>query len=149
MRPVSRSFAAMEKMRIDKWVWSVRLYKSRTIAADACKSGKIRLNGMVAKPSAMLGEGDKLEIKKNGFNLEFKVKKLLKSRVGAPIAVECYENTTPEEELNKYKDWFVGKAVPEMRDRGAGRPTKKERRDIDDFKVGDSEWDWWEEEEIN
>ncbi|MCB0646012.1 MAG: RNA-binding S4 domain-containing protein [Saprospiraceae bacterium] len=137
----------MEKMRIDKWVWAVRIYKSRTIAADACKSGKIRLNGNVAKPSALVAENDKIEVKKNGFNLEFKVIKLLKSRVGAAIAVECYENITPQEEMNKYKNWFMGKAQPELRERGTGRPTKKERREIDDFKDSDNPFDWWDEEE--
>ena len=134
-------------MRIDKWVWAVRIYKSRTIAADACKSGKIRLNGNVAKPSALVTESDKIEVKKNGFNLEFKVIRLLKSRVGAAIAVECYENITPEEEMNKYKNWFMGKAQPELRDRGTGRPTKKERREIDDFKESDHPFDWWDEAE--
>lgn len=137
----------MEKMRIDKWVWSVRIYKSRTIAADACKSGKIKLNGANAKPAALVTIGDKLEIKKNGFVLQFLVKSLLKSRVGAALAVDCYENITPAEEMNKYKDWFVGKSSPEMRERGAGRPTKKERREIDDFKDEDGAFDWWVDEE--
>ena len=138
----------MEKMRIDKWVWAVRLYKSRTIASDACKTGKVKLNGVNAKPATLVGEGDKIELKKNGFGLTFEVKKLLKSRVGAAIAVECYINTTPEEELNKYKNWFVGKTGAEMREKGAGRPTKKERREIDEFKDGDFNFDWYDEEPI-
>lgn len=73
-------------------------------------------------------------VKKGGHNLEFLVKTLIEKRVGAAIAVECYENLTPEEEMNKYKDWFVGKAGAEHRDQGVGRPTKRERREIDDFK---------------
>lgn len=136
----------IEKMRIDKWIWSVRLYKSRTIAADACKTGKVKLNGNNAKPAAMVVEGDKIELKKNGFSLTFDVKKLLKSRVGAAIAVECYENTTPLEELNKYKNWFIGKTGSELRERGAGRPTKKERREIDEFKDESFDFDWFDEE---
>ena len=137
----------MDKMRIDKWVWAVRLYKSRTIAAEACKTGKVKLNGTNAKPSALVQINDNIELKKNGFALTFKVISLLKSRVGAAIAVGCYENTTPAVELNKYKNWFLGKSGAEMRERGAGRPTKKERREIDDFKV-DFDNDWFEEEEI-
>ena len=86
------------------------------------------------KPSAQISIGDKLHVKKNGFNFEFCVKKLIQKRVGAPIAVECYDNITPEEELLKYENWYIGKARPEWRDKGAGRPTKKERRTIDEFK---------------
>ena len=80
--------------------------------------------------------GDTVHVKKEGFNMTFKVLKLLGKRVGAPIAVTCYENLTPEEEMNKFKDWFVGKAQPERRDKGAGRPTKRERRELDEFKDG-------------
>ena len=122
------------KVRVDKWLWSVRIFKSRTQATDACKSGKVKIAGEALKPSYLIEEGALLEVRKEGFNLQFKVIKLLEKRVGAPIAVTCYENLTPEEELNKYKDWFVGKAAPERREKGAGRPTKRDRRDIDRFK---------------
>ena len=73
-------------------------------------------------------------VKKGGFNLEFLVKKLIEKRVGAALAQECYDNLTPQEELDKYKDWFIGKAGSEQRERGAGRPTKRERREIDEYK---------------
>lgn len=124
----------MEKVRIDKWLWSVRIFKSRTIATDACKEGKVKLNGISAKSSQLIQVGDQLEVKKEGFNMQYKVLDLIEKRVGAPIAQACYEDLTPAEELNKYKDWFVGKAGAEYREKGAGRPTKKERRVIDDFK---------------
>ncbi len=124
----------MEKVRIDKWLWSVRIFKSRTIATDACKEGKVKLNGISAKSSQLIQVGDQLEVKKEGFNMQYKVLNLIEKRVGAPIAQACYEDLTPAEELNKYKDWFVGKAGAEYREKGAGRPTKKERRVIDDFK---------------
>lgn len=137
----------MDKMRIDKWLWSVRIFKSRTLAADACKSGKIKLNGKLAKPSANVVPNDQTEVKKNGFNLEFKVVALLKSRVGAALAVNYFEDITPAEELNKYKSWFVGKSNSEYRDRGTGRPTKKERREIDEFKDDAFSYDWFDEEE--
>lgn len=124
----------MDKVRIDKWLWSVRIFKSRTIAADACKEGKVKWNGHAAKSSQLIQAGDRLEVKKEGFNMQYKVLNLIEKRVGAPIAQACYEDLTPAEELNKYKDWFVGKAGAEYREKGAGRPTKKERRVIDDFK---------------
>lgn len=124
----------MKKVRIDKWLWSVRIFKSRTQATDACKARKIKIDDVNVKPSFLVVGGEHVHVKKNGFNLEFKILKLIEKRVGAPIAVTCYEDLTPQEELNKYKDWFVGKASAERREKGTGRPTKRERRDIDSFK---------------
>ena len=124
----------LKKVRADKWLWSVRIFKSRSMATDACKSGKVKTKGIAIKPSYLVVRGEILEVKKNGFNLVFKVKDLLDKRVSAVLAEPCYENLTPEDELNKYKDWYIGKAAPERRDKGAGRPTKKERRTIDGFK---------------
>lgn len=122
-------------MRIDKWLWSVRIFKSRTMATDACKSGKVSIGDSAdSKPSAMVQVGDLVQIKKNGFNFQFKVLELIEKRVGAPVAQTCYEDKTPPEELNKYQSWFIGKAGVERRERGAGRPTKHERRQIDSFK---------------
>jgi ribosome-associated heat shock protein Hsp15 len=125
----------MEKVRIDKWLWSVRIFKSRTIAIDACKEGKIKVNGQVAKPSQLIQIGDKLEVKREGFLMQYVVIQLIEKRVSAQLAQVCYEDKTPLEELNKFKDWFVGKAGVEYREKGSGRPTKKDRRLIDDFKI--------------
>lgn len=127
----------LSKVRIDKWLWSVRIFKSRSMATDACKSGKVKIRGVSIKPSFMVERDEVLEVKKNGFDLVFKVKELLDKRVSAALAEPCYENLTPEDELNKYKDWYIGKAAPEKREKGAGRPTKKERRTIDNFKNDD------------
>lgn len=124
----------LQKVRIDKWLWSVRIFKSRTLATDACKSGKVKIDKQAVKPAYLIQEGDIIDVRKNGFDLVFEVKKLIKKRVGAPLAQECYADLTPEEELNKYRDWFVGKASAERRERGSGRPTKKERREIEQFK---------------
>lgn len=124
----------MDKVRIDKWLWSVRIFKSRTIATDACKAGRVKIGESLAKPSDKVAVGQMVYVKKEGFNLEFLVNKLIEKRVGAPIAQTCYENLTPEEEMSKFSDWFVGKAGSEIRDRGAGRPTKRDRRDIDAWK---------------
>lgn len=124
----------LKKVRIDKWLWSVRIFKSRTMATDACKSGKVKIEGVSVKPSYLLQRGETVEVKKNGFDLTFKVIDLLQKRVGAPQAQVCYEDLTPQEELDKFKNWFVGKGSPEQRERGAGRPTKRDRRKIDRFK---------------
>ena len=123
-----------EKVRIDKWLWSVRIFKSRTLAADTIKSGKVKVNDVQVKSSFLIVRGNTIVVKKGGFNFTFKVIDLIEKRVGAPIAVQCYKDLTPEEELNKYQDWFIGNRGAEVRDRGTGCPTKRERRDIDGFK---------------
>ncbi len=130
----------MDKVRIDKWLWSVRLFKTRSIAANECKSGSVKINENKAKPSSLLIEDNLIYLRKNGFNLVFKVTRLIDKRVSAVLALKCYEDLTSEEEINKYKNWFVGKNKPERRDQGVGRPTKKERREIELFK-GNSEFD--------
>jgi len=124
----------MDKVRIDKWLWSVRIFKSRTIATDACKSGKIKVGEANVKASYQVSVDEEIEVKKNGYNFQFKVVKLIEKRVSAVLAVACYEDLTPADELSKYKDWFIGKASAERRERGAGRPTKRERREIDEHK---------------
>ncbi len=128
------------KVRIDKWLWSVRIFKSRTISTDFVKSGKVKVGGADVKPSFLVGENDTVVVKKEGFNFEFKVLKLIEKRVGSPIAVTCYLDVTTDEERNKYNAWFLaGSGKAEMRERGAGRPTKRERREIDWFKDGDED----------
>ncbi len=126
--------SAPNKVRIDKWLWSVRLFKSRSMATDACKAGKVKIKDSNVKPSYLVTSGEEIEVKKNGFNLTFKVLQIIEKRVSATLAAPCFEDLTPLEEINKYKEWFVGKAGAEFRQRGEGRPTKKERREIDDFK---------------
>ena len=124
----------MDKLRIDKWLWSVRIFKTRTLASNECRNGSVTLNGKKAKPSSQVLVNDELFVTKNGFNLRFKVLKLISKRVSAPLAEVCYENLTTEEEMNKFKDWYIGKSKAERREPGSGRPTKKERREIDNFK---------------
>jgi len=93
------------------------------------------------KPAYLLKRGEIVEVQKDGFNLTFEVVDLLSKRVSATLAQPCYNNLTSEEELNKYKHWFVGKAAAEQRERGSGRPTKRERREIDEFKNDSFLWD--------
>lgn len=127
------------KVRIDKWLWSVRIFKSRTMATDACKAGRVKINESNLKPSYLVTIGEIVNVRKEGFDLTYKVVDLISKRVSATLAEPCYENLTPEEELNKYKSWYIGKGRPEIREKGAGRPTKRERRDISKHK--DSEFD--------
>lgn len=124
----------MKKVRIDKWLWSVRIFKSRTLATNACKSGRVKVEQAPIKASGSLEVGQTVQVRKNGFDLEFRVLKLIEKRVGATLAVECYEDLTPPEELNKFRNWFVGKGQSEVRAKGTGRPTKKDRRELSDYK---------------
>ena len=131
----------MEKVRIDKYLWAIRIYKSRTMATEACREGKVKLNGAVVKSSALIVTGDTIDVHKDNFRFKYKVVQLIEKRVSAVLAKPCYEDLTPEDELNKYKSWFVGKGGPERRERGAGRPTKKERREIEGYKDDSDEED--------
>jgi ribosome-associated heat shock protein Hsp15 len=124
----------LERIRVDKWLWSVRIFKSRTIASDICKENKVKINGQVVKPSALVGIGDMLEVKKDNFNMQYKVLGIVPTRVSAVLAAPCYENLTPDEELKKFDSWFLAQSGNEFREKGTGRPTKKERREIDGFK---------------
>lgn len=121
----------IQKIRIDKWLWSIRLYKTRTLATDACTAGKVKIDGETVKASYLLKVGQIININRQGEKWTLKSIKLIEKRVGAPIAVTCYEDLTPPEEKDKLKFPSV---FFEVRDKGTGRPTKKDRRDIDKFK---------------
>ena len=123
-----------EKTRIDKYLWAIRIYKSRSIATEAIRDGKVKLHGETVKASATVSVGDVIDVLKEGFRMKYKVLQLIDKRVSPVLAKPCYEDLTPSEELNKYKQWFVGKSRPEWRERGAGRPTKRERREIEGHK---------------
>ena len=172
--------AEVEKVRVDKWLWAVRIFKSRSLASEVCKQGHVKLLGELKqqgsaghstssqglrsgqasqdvqagrsaktlKPSASVSIGDVLRVRRNGYDMRYQVDRLIAKRVGAPIAVTCYTDLTPPEELSKFDDWYIGKGNSEMRERGAGRPTKRERREIEHFKDFDSDFDWgWIDEE--
>jgi len=135
-----------DRMRVDKWLWNVRIFKSRSKATAACKKGRVHIGELVLKPSYLVKVDDKLDIRKDGYMLEFLVKELIPRRVSAVLAEPCYDNLTPQEELDKFKNWFVGKAPAERRERGSGRPTKRERREIDEYKDEIFLDDWFQEE---
>ena len=124
---------ANQEARIDKWLWAARIYKTRTLAADACKNGRITINGVQTKPSRTVKAGDKVGVKKPPITYTFLVKQPIEKRVGAKLLPDILENiTTPEQyellEMSRISG-FVDRA------RGTGRPTKKDRRAIDDFQT--------------
>ena len=118
-------------MRIDKFLWSVRKYKTRSIATDEIRKDKVSVNGDPVKPSREVKAGDEIHYRKEGIVYSLKVKDLPKSRVGAKLVEEYIVETTSEEELNKKE--FIQLMRGYGRKKGSGRPTKKERRDLDDF----------------
>lgn len=115
--------------RIDKYLWSIRVFKTRSEAAEACHGNKVQLNGTNAKASKTIKEGDVITIRKGPATLSYKVKMALGHRVGAAMVEDYAQNITPESELAKFhapaETFFVS------RDKGAGRPTKKDRRTLD------------------
>lgn len=121
----------MEEVRIDKYLWAIRVYKTRTDATDACKGGKVRVNGLDIKPSKAVKVGDTITARKGAVAYTYKVLQLIEKRQGAKLVPNYAENLTPEEELAKLRapvETFFLK-----RDRGAGRPTKKDRRQMEDL----------------
>ena len=134
----------MEKTRIDKWLWTVRIFKSRSMATQACKSGKVKVNNAKCKPSRTIAGGEHISVDKNGLKLQFKILEILKSRSSYAIAKDCYEDITPAEVREKFRDFYNRRRSIEDRDRGLGRPTKRDRRAIENFK----EIDAWIDTEI-
>lgn len=130
--------------RLDKFLWASRIFKTRTIAADACKNGRVMMDGVKLKPSRMVKEGDVIQVRKPPVTYSFRVLRAIQNRVGAKLVPDILENvTTPDQyellEMNRISG-FVGRA------KGTGRPTKKERRDLDDFTMpaffGDFDFDF-------
>ena len=118
----------MESVRIDRWLWAVRICKTRAIAADLCKRQRVNINGQTIKPSREIRVGDIITLKRQGITWQYKVRKCLINRVGAKLVIEYKEDLTSQEELDKLK--IVKSAWIPRRAKGAGRPTKKDRRAI-------------------
>ena len=120
----------MADARIDKFLWAIRAFKTRTEATDACKGGRVKVAGVNAKPSKEVKPGDVIQVRKGSITYTYKVLQPLERRVGAKLVPEYALNLTPDSELAKLRapveTFFV------TRDRGAGRPTKKDRREIED-----------------
>lgn len=111
--------------RVDRWVWAVRLTKTRAAAASACRAGHIRVNGDRAKPATGVKVGDEVRVRGDGPERIVVVRAVIERRVGAAVAVQCFRDDTPAPPPREQV------AVAAQRDRGAGRPTKRERREID------------------
>ena len=117
--------------RVDKWLWSIRAFKTRSISTDACKGGKVQINGVNAKPSKEIKAGDVVSVKKMPVIYSFRVIEPISKRQGAKLVSQFAENITPQSEIDKLQ--LHNNMIFMQRDRGAGRPTKKERRDIGDL----------------
>jgi ribosome-associated heat shock protein Hsp15 len=121
-----------EKVRIDKWLWAVRLYKTRSLATAACEQGKITVQEQPAKPSRMVKAGDIITIRRSGgLTLKVSVIHPIEKRVGAKLVADNMQDLTPPEELEAFRTRSTRITI--FRDPGTGRPTKKERRELDDF----------------
>lgn len=119
----------MADVRIDKFLWAIRAFKTRNEAAEACKGGKVKIGQVNAKPSKLVQPGDVLHVRKGAVTYVYKVLQPIEQRVGAKLVPNFAENLTPQEELDKLRapveTFFL------TRDRGTGRPTKKDRREIE------------------
>ncbi|MFD0384541.1 RNA-binding S4 domain-containing protein [Streptomyces stramineus] len=117
-------------VRVDSWIWSVRLTKTRSAAATACRAYHVRINGERVKPAQAVKAGDEVRVRLGGRERVVVVSRLVRKRVGAPVAAECYVDNSPppppREEV----------AVIAVRDRGAGRPTKRDRRELERLQGG-------------
>ncbi len=118
-------------VRVDKWLWSVRVFKTRSLATDACKKHRVAINGALAKPAREVKVGDVISVRKPPIEYQFRVLALLSNRVGAKLVPEYMENITPEEQYELLRmqrlSGFVDRA------KGLGRPTKKDRRSLEQF----------------
>ncbi|WP_339738571.1 RNA-binding S4 domain-containing protein [uncultured Sunxiuqinia sp.] len=120
-----------DPIRVDKWLWAVRVFKTRSMATEAVKKGRVYIADMAVKPSRVVKIGDVVKVRKTPVTYSYKVLELADKRMGAKLVSDYMEDVTPKEELEilevqKHSGWF-------QRERGTGRPTKKDRRDLDDF----------------
>ena len=120
-----------EVARIDKWLWATRVFKTRSLAADACKNGRVTINGINVKPSHTIKTGETVSVKKSPITYSFKVLKCIEQRVGAKLLPEIYENVTDAKQYELLEMSRISGFID--RSRGTGRPTKKDRRALDSF----------------
>ena len=120
-----------DEARIDKWLWAARIFKTRSIAADACKNGRVTINNVNVKPSHMVKAGETVSVKKPPITYSFRILKPIEQRVGAKLIPEVYENVTDPKQYELLEMSRISGFVD--RARGTGRPTKKDRRSMDEF----------------
>lgn len=121
----------MEEVRVDKWLWAVRIFKTRSIATDACKKGRVSIAGTSVKPSRLVRRGEVISVRKPPIEYSFRVLDLLGHRVGAKLVPQYMENVTPASQYEILELQRISGFVD--RAKGLGRPTKKDRRDLDQF----------------
>jgi len=121
----------MEEVRVDKWLWAVRIFKTRSIATDACKKGRVSIAGTSVKPSRLVQRGEVISVRKPPIEYSFRVLDLLGNRVGAKLVPQYMENVTPASQYEILELQRISGFVD--RAKGLGRPTKKDRRDLDQF----------------
>ncbi|MBP3303229.1 MAG: RNA-binding S4 domain-containing protein [Muribaculaceae bacterium] len=130
----------MNEVRIDKWLWAMRIFKTRTIATEACKKGRVLMGGVAVKPSRTIKEGDIINVRKPPVTYSFRVKALAQNRLGAKLVPEYMENITPKSELDLLDVVRISGFID--RRKGLGRPTKREGRDLAEFTESMSDgWD--------
>lgn len=129
----------MAEVRVDKFLWAMRIYKTRTIAADACKNGRIKLNGIEVKPSRSFHAGDVFTVRKGAITYTYRILQLCEHRLGAKLVPDYLRDETPQEQLELLE--LARIAGNGNRDRGTGRPTKKDRREIESFISADYDYD--------
>lgn len=121
----------VDEVRIDKWLWAVRIFKTRTVASEACKKGRVMIGNVAVKPSRNIRVGEVIEVRKPPVIFSFKVLELADKRMGAAKVPQFMENVTPPDQYELLELNKIGGFVD--RQRGTGRPTKKERRDLEQF----------------
>lgn len=119
------------EVRIDKWLWAVRIFKTRTVATDACKKGRVSIGDALAKPSRMVKAGDVVKVRKPPVTYSFRVLGLTENRLGAKLVPEYMENITPKSELDLLEVVKISGFID--RRKGLGRPTKREGRELSRF----------------
>lgn len=135
------------EVRIDKWLWAVRLFKTRSIAIEACKKGRITIKGITIKPSRMVKVGDVIEVRRPPVTYSFEVLNLAENRMGAKLVPEFMRDVTPVSQLEILEMSKVSGFVD--RARGTGRPTKKDRRELEQFTDDYSFFDDWDLDDEN
>ena len=131
-------------MRVDKYIWAIRVFKTRSLATKACKTNLITINEQPVKPSREIKVNEVISVKKNNIWYSYKVIDTPKNRVGAKLVPDYSEDVTAPEEIEKLN--ILKARLQLSRDKGLGRPTKKERRDIDEFTSSLDSWDDWDDE---
>ena len=132
----------MAETRIDKWLWAMRVFKTRTVATDACKKGRVTMNGVAVKPSRAIKEGDVIDVKKPPITYKFRVLKLAQNRLGAKLVPEYLENITPQSQYELLEMTRISGFVD--RRKGLGRPTKREGRELERFTSDIYDTDGWD-----